>query len=158
MWNTISRRNHLKAVKHFWCQCDRCSDPRELGTLMSALKCPNCRQGLLLGLNPLEKNAPWKCSNQDCGLISTGNAGQTHEFIRSELRQLVANARSDPELLEVFVRKYSAKIHPLSCHVMEAKFALVQLYGNVSGFLYSGSPMFSFVFYYFFIISYGGLF
>ena len=112
---------------------------------MSALKCSNCRQGLLLCSNPLEENAPWKCCNEDCSWILTENAGQTHELIRSELRQLVANARNDPELLETFVRKYSAKIHSLSCHVTEAKYALVQLYGNVSGFLYSGSSIFSFV-------------
>lgn len=113
---------------------------------MSALKCSNCRRGLLLGSNSLEENSPWKCSNEDCSLISTENADQTHKLIRNELRQLVANARHDPELLEAFVRKYSTQIHPLSCHVVEAKYALVQLYGNVSGFLYSGSSMFSFVY------------
>ena len=114
--------------------------------MLSALKCPNCRKGLLLNSNPLEEDAPWKFFNEDCGLISaTINAGHTHELIRQQLKQLGANARSDPELLEAFIGKYSSTIHPLSCHVMEAKYALVQLYGNVPNFFYSGSSLFIFL-------------
>ena len=37
---TRDRRLHLKFSKYFDCSCRRCSDPTELGTFLSSIKCP----------------------------------------------------------------------------------------------------------------------
>lgn len=50
---TILRREHLLEGKHFACACQRCSDPMELGTHMSSLKCNKCDNGIILPLDSL---------------------------------------------------------------------------------------------------------
>lgn len=39
LWTTQARREHLRNTKYFSCQCQRCADPMELGTHISALRC-----------------------------------------------------------------------------------------------------------------------
>lgn len=50
---TLLRREHLLESKHFACACNRCSDPTELGTHMSSLKCSKCDNGVVLPLDSL---------------------------------------------------------------------------------------------------------
>lgn len=50
---TILRREHLLEGKYFACACPRCSDPTELGTHMSSLKCNKCDNGIVLTLDSL---------------------------------------------------------------------------------------------------------
>lgn len=50
---TMLRREHLLEGKHFACACTRCSDPTELGTHMSSLKCNKCDNGIILPLDSL---------------------------------------------------------------------------------------------------------
>lgn len=50
---TLSRREILKAAKYFDCDCPRCSDPKELNTNMSSLKCTKCDNGIILSAAPL---------------------------------------------------------------------------------------------------------
>ncbi len=136
LWNTLDRRWHLKSNKHFWCCCRRCADPRELGTMLSSVKCPECG-GSVLSQDSLNQSANWEC----CECKTTQNfkqVGKIHESIRLELKQIAQLARSCPELLEDFIGKYSGAVHQDSCHVIEAKYALVQLYGNTPELLYQG--------------------
>ncbi len=44
----LYRRNFLAKGKYFVCQCRRCADPTELGTFLSAIKCPACPDGAVL--------------------------------------------------------------------------------------------------------------
>ena len=56
MWATANRQNHLYETKYFHCKCPRCTDPSELGTEFSSLKCPTCtidRHGYLTPIDPL---------------------------------------------------------------------------------------------------------
>lgn len=142
LWNTLDRRFHLKSTKHFWCQCKRCTDPRELGTNLSAIKCTNCR-GTVISRDPLDQMADWECS--DCGSVQkVEQIKRFHDSVRMELKQIAQLARNHPEQLEDFIRKYSGAILPDSCHVIEAKYALVQLYGNTPQLLYDGFYMTAF--------------
>lgn len=50
---TMLRREHLLEGKNFACACPRCSDPTELGTHMSSLKCNKCDNGIILPLDSL---------------------------------------------------------------------------------------------------------
>ena len=56
MWATANRQNHLYETKYFRCKCPRCTDPTELGTEFSFIKCQTCpvdRHGYLaaIGMN-----------------------------------------------------------------------------------------------------------
>ena len=56
MWATANRQTHLYETKYFHCKCPRCTDPSELGTEFSSLKCPTCtidRHGYLTPIDPL---------------------------------------------------------------------------------------------------------
>lgn len=141
LWNTLDRRGHLKTCKHFWCTCGRCSDPKELGTMLSALSCrsKDCT-GLAFSTDPLDHGAMWKCTTCQ---TTFSDAKDRHDAIRKELKDLVPQSRSCPQLMEDFVRKYSSHIHPSSCHVVEAKFALIQLMGNSSVHLVYHSKCYS---------------
>jgi SET domain len=46
LWNTMARRAHMRAAKCFDCACQRCADPQEMGTFLSAIKCTNCATGI----------------------------------------------------------------------------------------------------------------
>ena len=57
---TLKRRSHLQECKFFWCVCERCTDPTELTSYSSAIQCPKCNSGIILSINPLQQEAPWK--------------------------------------------------------------------------------------------------
>lgn len=46
--------------------------------------------------------------------------------------------KSNPKSFENFIIKYKTKLHKFNTHILQIKYALIQLYGNVSGFLNSG--------------------
>lgn len=50
---TLIRRECLKEGKYFDCACERCSDPLELGTNLSTMKCHRCDPGVITSSNPL---------------------------------------------------------------------------------------------------------
>lgn len=144
-WDTLSRREHLKSVKCFDCDCQRCTDPTELGTYMGAVRCMRCttpqnfRNGpYILSENPLDSSSCWKCKN--CGhemtakQIKSGNDNLKEELSRPGVKTV--------EGLEKFLEKYGAYgagvLHPNNYHVVQVKHALIQLLGNKAGYLYSG--------------------
>ena len=49
----------------FECACPRCSDPTELGTMVSAVRCASCRAPSVLPLDSLDHHSPWSC--RACG-------------------------------------------------------------------------------------------
>lgn len=50
---TIMRRENLRYSKYFYCDCERCADPTELGTHLSSLKCTKCENGIIMSSAPL---------------------------------------------------------------------------------------------------------
>lgn len=135
LWNTLNRRRHLISVKHFSCECPRCADPEEFGTMLSALKCSECT-GLVLSRGPLDQRSEWACNR--CGSVrSAQEVFAFHQSTQNQLKELGSRARDHPELLESFIATCSKNVHPSSCHVAEAKLAIVQLYGNTSLWSYS---------------------
>lgn len=59
-WGTIRRQQMLQSHWYFTCQCVRCQDPTECGTMLSAVKCSEC-VGYLLPIDPLNIGSEWKC-------------------------------------------------------------------------------------------------
>ncbi len=79
LWPTLNRRSHLNAVKHFWCQCQRCADAGELGTDLAGLRCATCAD-LVLSDDPLDPAAAWSCRR--CRRpVSAAQAAVRHEQV-----------------------------------------------------------------------------
>lgn len=59
------RQQSLTEIYKFRCQCERCSDPTELGVYFSSPRCPDCRRSFMVppGDGTVEV---WQC--QGCGL------------------------------------------------------------------------------------------
>lgn len=141
--STLERREHLKQAKCFDCCCRRCSDPTELETYFGAINCSHCNSGKILSTNSLDSAAVWQC--QQCGhKISAKQIKWGNITLQTEIGNL---NKSDPKEFEQFLIKYEAALHPSNTHVIQIKYALTQLYGNIRGFSLSGksSPL-SFIF------------
>lgn len=67
---TLKRRDRLNRGKYFWCQCERCLDPTELQTFLSAVKCSMCENGTILSSDPIDQDSVWNCSF--CGYLLNG--------------------------------------------------------------------------------------
>lgn len=68
LWGTGSRRMHMMVSKQFSCACNRCADPTENSTYLSAVRCQDktC-SGFLLPIEPIKFQSDAKCNL--CGTI-----------------------------------------------------------------------------------------
>jgi hypothetical protein len=140
LWGTLARRQHLQQSKCFDCTCARCSDETELGTYLGAINCSQCKKSggkknsMIISTNPLESSAPWKC--EVCSHMIPGRQiTWGNDAIRQEIAAL---DKTKPQALEGFLDKYKDALHPTNWHMLEVKYALSQMYGNMQGFLLSG--------------------
>lgn len=136
LWGTQQRRDHLKVTKYFDCTCERCSDPTEMGTYISGLRCLGCEKGTLLPDKPLlGVQAEWKCDNCVPGGGSVGVLGG------EEVRGLVLGLGSEVEkalesqppsitALEDLLRKLETLLHPHHSHCLAVKHSLLQMLGR----------------------------
>jgi hypothetical protein len=48
----------------FTCRCPRCSDPTELGSFLSAMRCQSdgCKSGFLIPTDSLDPDSDWTCT------------------------------------------------------------------------------------------------
>ena len=135
--NTLTRLQKLKKSKFFTCQCQLCHDPREIGTLMSALICPKC-QGTLLPesffLQPLE----WKCDK--CPFITTDDKVQKLiDAVRNQVNAVCSNPRMMPsekvQELESILKKRSGKVlSPTNQVMLDLKIELANSYDATKDF------------------------
>ncbi|CAH0588908.1 unnamed protein product [Chrysodeixis includens] len=140
LWGTLDRRKHLQTNKFFDCECDRCKDPTELGTYLGNIYCSICnnpfspnadgRGAMMISTNPLDENVPWKCERCDHFILSKQMVWGNNA-LKQDLYKL---NKSDPKQFEEFIEKYSQTLHPSNHLVVQAKLALVQIYGNYKGY------------------------
>jgi len=62
---TMRRQQLLQNQWYFSCQCKRCLDPYELGSLTNSVMCPICQKGAMVPKNPTKLISQWRCEN--CG-------------------------------------------------------------------------------------------
>jgi hypothetical protein len=140
LWGTMARREHLKQSKCFDCHCARCSDETELGTYLGAIYCSQCkksgakRNSMIVSESPLDPLANWKCE-VCCHVIPGRQIAWGNEAI---LQEIAALDKSKPQALEKFLDKYRDALHPTNWHMLEIKYALSQMYGNMQGLFLSG--------------------
>lgn len=93
MWATRARRDHLLATKYFACTCSRCSDPNELGSHLSTLKCP-CEKGFVTPKEPLNSESEWSC--KECpGVLTSQEVDALIDRLGEEVDAAMAAASKD---------------------------------------------------------------
>nr|CAD7264050.1 unnamed protein product [Timema shepardi] len=138
LWGTQARREHLKATKYFSCRCQRCADPTELGTFVSAMKCLGANSegtpcgGIQLPLSPLEEDSDWKCDR--CPItLSSSQVNDLVTRIGDEVENILRGGPTVKQLEEL-LDKVSTFLHPNHYHCYAIKHSLVQLYGHQHGY------------------------
>jgi hypothetical protein len=126
---------HLREGKYFDCTCSRCSDPTELGTHMSSVRCVHCYVGLITSTKPTSTISPqeqmkqtWECNS--CkhryrpNLIAT-----TVSLARCQLNDI---NRTDARAMEDLLRQLLRTFPPQHFLILELKQALVAAYRDMS--------------------------
>ncbi|XP_069699803.1 uncharacterized protein SmydA-5 [Periplaneta americana] len=146
LWGTQARRDHLMSTKYFNCRCKRCSDPTELGTYLSAMRCLGAEilsdgsadadgascGGTQLPVSPLDDNTDWRCDR--CPVVLS--ASQVNELVSRIGEEVDSVQASSPTVtqLEELLSKLGMFLHPHHYHLYSVKHSLVQLYGHQQGY------------------------
>jgi len=122
------RRAGLQEAKNIDCRCERCEDPRDLGSLGSAVVCPSCRGALLPG------GQVWTCAG--CG--ETRPKAKVDELV-FVLNKQQKEVLGDPqkkriEVLEKLLGKWGKVLHPRNLLLVRLRYNLVGLYGRQPGY------------------------
>ncbi|KAG0718447.1 SET domain-containing protein SmydA-8, isoform A [Chionoecetes opilio] len=125
LWNTAQRRRQLQLNKFFLCSCQRCLDPTELGTHFSTVLCEECG-GHLLPTTPLDADAAWTCGK--CAKSMTAKTVFWGDQILH--KELSALEQTQAKPFQDFLDHYSKTLHPGHRFCVEAKHALVKIYGS----------------------------
>jgi len=133
MWGSANRQLHLAETKYFICSCPRCSDPTELGTMFSSIRCPQCTadSGYLVPLSPghpelSDKQEDWRCVSCD----SKQQAKFVNAVTQSIGEELVSLEKGSIEGCQSFIKKHSQNLHPNHYYLMDIKLALCQMIGQ----------------------------
>nr|XP_023023428.1 protein msta-like [Leptinotarsa decemlineata]XP_023023437.1 protein msta-like [Leptinotarsa decemlineata]XP_023023444.1 protein msta-like [Leptinotarsa decemlineata] len=136
IWGTITRMFHLRNTKHFICSCERCVDPTEFGTYMSAILCESCR-GNVIPINPL-KHSQWRC--EDCQkAVPLKDVARVFSLIGSTLRGL---DDSDFKYIYSFLTKKLTSMLPQYGEVIvELKYKMIWILGYKEGYQWKDLTM-----------------
>ncbi|CAG0883805.1 unnamed protein product [Darwinula stevensoni] len=132
MWGTVNRQYHLMESKYFTCTCSRCSDPRELGTMFSAVRCNRCRKGYLLyhmGKNNDTPGKKWKCDGCD----NEWSNEEMELFMEKIGERLIRIPRGDVPGYEAFIEKQNHVLHPNHFFIVEVTRAICESDLNATG-------------------------
>ncbi|KAJ8712488.1 hypothetical protein PYW07_005330 [Mythimna separata] len=136
LWGTQARRQHLKDTKFFACKCPRCSDPTELGTYLSAMKClgdgNNPCDGIHLPQDPLDDETDWACSKCPAK-VSNSQVNMVISQMGEDVENVLMMGGS-VTVLENLLSRLSIFLHPNHYHLYTIKHSLVQLYGRQQGY------------------------
>lgn len=137
LWGTPARRQHLKDSKYFACKCPRCSDPTELGTYLSAMRClgdeTNPCDGIHLPEYPLDDETDWACSK--CKVkVSSSQVNMVISQMQEQVDSVQMMGGSVP-MLENLLCRLSTFLHPNHYHLYSIKHSLVQLYGRQPNYI-----------------------
>ena len=131
----LIRQELLNLGKFFHCLCERCSDPTELGTYCSALKCPTCKEPVI-SQNPKDLKADWACIK--CKRIFAHLKVSNVTAAIKEKGEQLEHSKDKPEVdipvHEAFLKKYSPILHPKHVLLIKVKYALAKMYGRMKGY------------------------
>ncbi len=129
-WGTQQRQQQLQDMKYFRCSCKRCTDPLELGTHFSSLKCLGIDDGDKCdGIQtPSNSLTEWICSKCPARVTVT-EIEELMSRIGDEIDQTLQKSTTIPAI-ETLMEKLSLFLHPNHYHMFNLKHTLIQLYGN----------------------------
>lgn len=132
---TMERRLHLKKTKIFDCDCRRCEDATEFETHGSSLKCQKCKGGFVISNEPLNSEADWSCIKCQHKI----QAVDINSILLKLQHQMDNLNRTSPIACEELLKQMSKYVADSNLLVIEIKYNLSMLYGNVNGFQYKGN-------------------
>lgn len=131
---TTMRQINLRRKKFYTCDCERCKDPTELGTFLSALKCVGGCVGYLLPVNPSEVETVWKCN------LCQSEKDSVSAFSLPAVFHLEIDSIQDKNLsvneLETLLEKILKLFHSNHYHVYAVKIILIHEIGSQEGYLH----------------------
>lgn len=122
---TEARQEHLFEGKYFACRCERCSDPTELGSHLSSLRCQQCKVHDAYVVHNLDADQ-WTCTN--CCMTVAGSEAQQ---ILGMARLDIYSSEMDITKLENFIQTYSKLLSPNHFLVLEVKQKLAAILRNI---------------------------
>jgi len=131
MNTVLARQTILQMGKFFHCGCKRCSDPTELGTYSSALKCPKCKKGDVISSDTKRLDSMWNCSACNAG-INPDKISLVTKAVKEAADRLDVNPKVDE--FEAFLKKYSAVLHQNHVILIDKKYTLAKMYGRMQGY------------------------
>lgn len=129
----VARTTALKSHWKFDCSCQRCQDPTEMGTYLSAVRCFLCDDGVLLPASSESPSVSWTCRTTGC----TGF--KAAEEIMDDIKDFDARIKStsclaDPKEWEDLLAEAVGKYHENHYLGMDIKRVLIQVYGSLPGY------------------------
>ncbi|XP_004517860.1 uncharacterized protein LOC101458132 [Ceratitis capitata] len=126
LMGTSQRQHELRLTKGIECTCARCSDPLELGTHMSSLKCQQCATGFVVCTGPIrdgKRSGEWKCTS--CG--ATMDTAMVKELL-VDVGEALLETNSELLAYESLLDKYGGRFH-------QNHFVLVEIKQNIAAIL-----------------------
>ncbi|CAG9858178.1 unnamed protein product [Phyllotreta striolata] len=137
LWGTVTRIHHLRNSKRFLCKCERCKDPTEFGTCLSALNCNRC-PGKVLPVDPARSSSSWRCDT--CSAIrDLGDISKTLSLIGAVIKGF---AGDDFDIIYRFLTTKLTTLVP-DCNqvAVELKYNINWILGYKSGYLLNEIPL-----------------
>jgi len=132
--NLLRKQQFLYYWK-FSCACLRCSDPTELGTMVSAMKCEDCGDMVL----PISSdvNSDWVCG----GCQREQTVGGVIARLRTmEERLMSLSPTESPEAWEFLLSQFQKEVHEDHYLCMTIKRVLLSMYGAWEGYKLNQLP------------------
>jgi len=131
----LIRQELLNLGKFFHCLCARCSDPTELGTFSSALKCPTCKEPVVT-MDPKDLKSDWSCTK--CKRVFAQLKVSNVTAAIKEAGENLEHSKENPELdiptHEAFLKKFSPILHQKHVLLIKVKYTLAKMYGRMKGY------------------------
>jgi len=112
----------IQKTWHFVCQCPRCLDPTEFGSMMSAVKCELCEAGYLLPRLPTVIGSPWRCDG--CGKVVGVSLVQSK--LKGVLDVIAENRQEDNQSLLKVISLLEKSLHPNHYLILGIKEIIIQ--------------------------------
>lgn len=134
IWGTPIRIFHLLNTKHFICKCERCCDPTEFHTYMSAIRCTRCK-GNVVPINPLSSGGKWEC--ETCKQLVAGkDVGRTMSLLGSVIRGF---DNKDFKFMYRFLNSKLSSMVPDGNEItVEIKYRIIWILGYQEGYTWKG--------------------
>ena len=126
----ILRRPDFPSNWMFQCSCPRCSDPTELGTQASAVKCDLCHQSTMLPRSS-DINSDYHCADCDHSVPLETIRDMT---MKCEFELDSFSYAASPEEWETLLSRFQEKLHDNHYICMKTKRLLLQIYGARDGY------------------------